>query len=78
MPAHDHPDRWCTAWSAGSRTHQHDDVFGIFCPCGFNDSILTLGPFRKAIEMLLHNVGSRVVERVRRLASLEEDVRILG
>ena len=62
----------------GSRPHHDDDAFCFRMPDVVEEVILSAGKFRKRVHRVLHDRRRRVVERVRGLPGLEEDIRILG
>ena len=57
--------------------HHDDDVFGIRSTNEVKQMILTAGDLGEFVHVLLDDAGDRVVVRVARFASLEEDVRVL-
>ena len=57
--------------------HQHDDPFGVRRTPVLDDPVAAPRTVREPIHDLLHDPGHREMERVRRLAALEEHVRVL-
>ena len=62
---------------AGDGAHGDGDVFGLRVTVVIKEVVLPARHGRDLVHAGLHDAGQRVVERVVRLAHLEEDVRIL-
>ena len=62
----------------GARPHQHDHPLGVGGADVVEQVVLAAGAAGELVHRRLHDPGHGVVERVARLAGLEEDVRVLG
>ena len=63
---------------AGGRAHHHDHAVGVERAAVLDQRVLPAGALRQLVEHLLHDARDGQVERVRRLAGLEEHVGVLG
>ena len=65
------------AYRAGARAHQHDHPIGVGRAVVVDEVVLAAGQRGEAVHRRLHDVGHARVERVARLAGLEEHVGVL-
>ena len=65
------------AHGLGSGAHHHDHALGVRRAVVVEEVVGAAGELGEAVHRALHDAGEHVVEAVRRLASLEVDVRVL-